>query len=156
VRRGPIGCVAASGTGLQQVTCLIDRLGSGISHAIGTGGPRPAQGRRRITMLAGIRALGADQSTQVVVLISKPPAPEVARKVLRAASEVGKPVVVNFRRRHAGSISGKNLHPVQTLEGRGARRGCACAGNASRTREPRRSAPSARALPQPAFRPRPV
>jgi FdrA protein len=51
--------------GLQQVTCLIDRLGSGISHAIGTGGPRPAQGRRRITMLAGIRALGADQSTQV-------------------------------------------------------------------------------------------
>ena len=38
VRRGEIGAIAASGTGLQQVTCLIDRLGKGISHAIGTGG----------------------------------------------------------------------------------------------------------------------
>src|SRR6267142_1821425 len=33
-RRGRIGLVAASGTGLQQVVCLIDRLGEGISQAI--------------------------------------------------------------------------------------------------------------------------
>ena len=38
VRRGDIGVVAASGTGLQQVTSLIDRFGGGISQAIGTGG----------------------------------------------------------------------------------------------------------------------
>ena len=38
VRRGDIGVVAASGTGLQHVTCLIDRWGQGISQAIGTGG----------------------------------------------------------------------------------------------------------------------
>ena len=38
VRRRPIGVIGASGTGTQQVTCLIDRLGSGITHAIGTGG----------------------------------------------------------------------------------------------------------------------
>ena len=38
VKRGPIGAVGASGTGLQQVTVLVDRLGSGISQAIGTGG----------------------------------------------------------------------------------------------------------------------
>ncbi|MBH0189924.1 MAG: hypothetical protein HP493_14085, partial [Nitrospira sp.] len=37
VTRGTIGVVAASGTGLQQVTCLIDRWGHGISQAIGTG-----------------------------------------------------------------------------------------------------------------------
>ena len=116
VRRGPVGCVAASGTGLQQVTCLIDRLGSGISHAIGTGGHDLHKDVGGITMLAGIRALGADPSTKVLVLISKPPAPEVARKVLRAASGIGKPVVVNFVGAAPGSINGRNLHPVQTLE----------------------------------------
>jgi FdrA protein len=116
VRRGPIGCVAASGTGLQQVTCLIDRLGSGISHAIGTGGHDLHKDVGGITMLTGIRALGADPSTKVLVLISKPPAPEVARKVLRAASAIGKPVVVNFVGAAPGSISGKNLYPAQTLE----------------------------------------
>ena len=31
VRRGVIGVVGASGTGLQQVTCLVDRWGGGIS-----------------------------------------------------------------------------------------------------------------------------
>ena len=116
LRRGPIGCVAASGTGLQQVSCLVDRLGSGISHAIGTGGHDLHKDVGGITMLAGIRALGADKSTKVLVLISKPPAPEVARKVLRAASEVGKPIVVNFVGAAPGSINGKNLYPVQTLE----------------------------------------
>ena len=116
LRRGPIGCVAASGTGLQQVTCLVDRLGSGISHAIGTGGHDLHLDVGGITMLAGIRALGEDSSTKVLVLISKPPAPEVARKVLRAASEAGKPVVVNFVGAPPGSVSGANLHPVLTLE----------------------------------------
>src|SRR5262249_14537523 len=37
VRRGPIGVVGSSGTGLQEVTGLIHRLGGGVSHAIGTG-----------------------------------------------------------------------------------------------------------------------
>lgn len=116
LRRGPIGCVAASGTGLQQVTCLVDRLGSGISHAIGTGGHDLHKDVGGITMLAGIRALGEDKNTKVLVLISKPPAPEVARKVLRAASEIGKPVVVNFVGAAPGSVGGENLHPAHTLE----------------------------------------
>jgi succinyl-CoA synthetase alpha subunit len=116
LRRGPVGCVAASGTGLQQVTCLVDRLGSGISQAIGTGGHDLHRDVGGITMLAGIRALGEDTATKVLVLISKPPAPEVARKVLRAASQTGKPVVVNFVGAAPGSVRGKNLHPVHTLE----------------------------------------
>ena len=116
LRRGPIGCVAASGTGLQQVTCLVDRLGSGISHAIGTGGHDLHQDVGGITMLAGIRALGEDPATKVIVLISKPPAPEVARKVLRAAAGIGKPVVVNFVGAAPEAVNGRNLHPVRTLE----------------------------------------
>jgi len=116
VRRGPVGCVAASGTGLQQVTCLVDRLGSGISQAIGTGGHDLHEAVGGITMLAGIAALGKDTATKVIVLISKPPAPAVARKVLRAASRVGKPIVVNFVGAARDTIVGANLHPVATLE----------------------------------------
>ena len=73
VRRGDIGVVAASGTGLQQVTCLIDRWGKGISQAIGTGGHDLHRDVGGISMLQGLKALAADQSTSVIVLISKPP-----------------------------------------------------------------------------------
>ena len=116
VRRGSIGCVAASGTGLQQVTCLIDRLGLGISQAIGTGGHDLHQAVGGITMLAGIKALGADRDTKVLVLISKPPAPEVAQAVLSAARRVRKPVVVNFIGADPATIQGRNLFAVGTLE----------------------------------------
>lgn len=96
VRRGPIGVVGASGTGTQQVTCLIDRMGSGITHAIGTGGRdlRPEVGG--LTMQAAIAALGADEATRVIVLVSKPPGEEVAARVLEAASATGKPTVAIF------------------------------------------------------------
>jgi succinyl-CoA synthetase alpha subunit len=97
VRRGRIGVVAASGTGLQEVTCLVDRFGSGISQAIGTGG-RDLKNARvgGITMLMGIAALALDPGTDVLVVISKPPAPEVAEKVLTALAAAGKPAVVHF------------------------------------------------------------
>ena len=84
VRRGKIGCIGASGTGLQQVTCLIDRQGAGISQAIGTGSHDLHKSVGGITTLQGIAALGGDPDTTVLVLISKPPAPEVAQKVLAA------------------------------------------------------------------------
>ena len=60
VRRGEIGVVGASGTGLQQVTCLIDRLGEGVSQAIGTGGHDLHRDVGGITMLQGVHALAAD------------------------------------------------------------------------------------------------
>ena len=82
VRRGPIGLVAASGTGLQQVTVLVDRMGSGITQAIGTGGRDLKQEVGGLSMLAGLRMLAADPDTRVIVLISKPPAPQVAQRIL--------------------------------------------------------------------------
>ncbi|MCL6264265.1 acyl-CoA synthetase FdrA [Craterilacuibacter sp. RT1T] len=95
-RQGSIGCVGASGTGLQQVTVLIDRLGEGVSQAIGTGGHDLHASIGGLSMLAGIRALKEDETTRVIVLVSKPPAEDVARAVLDAAISTGKPVVVNF------------------------------------------------------------
>jgi succinyl-CoA synthetase alpha subunit len=116
VRRGSIGVVAASGTGLQQVTCLIDRMGSGISEAIGTGGHDLAKEVGGITMLAGLEALAEDPGTETIVLISKPPAPEVAAKVIAAARDAGKPVVVNFLGAHDKTIEGDNLTAAATLQ----------------------------------------
>lgn len=97
VRRGPIGIVAASGTGLQEVSCLVHRGGSGISQAIGTGGrdlKNDAVGG--ITMLMGIEALARDDATKVIVVVSKPPSPAVADKVVAALEASGKDAVVRF------------------------------------------------------------
>lgn len=97
VRRGPVGIAAASGTGLQEVSCLLDRLGSGVSQAIGTGG-RDLKNERvgGSTMLAAIEALAADPYTEVIVVVSKPPAPSVAARVVAALEASGKPSVVHF------------------------------------------------------------
>jgi FdrA protein len=64
IRRGAIGAVAASGAGLQQVTCLVDRLGAGVSQAIGTGGLDLSHEVGGITMLQGIEALAADRAAR--------------------------------------------------------------------------------------------
>jgi succinyl-CoA synthetase alpha subunit len=116
VRRGDIGLVAASGTGLQQVTCLIDRWGGGVSQAIGTGSHDLTSQVGGITMIQGIRALAADPETKSIVLISKPPAAGVAERVLSAAAESGKPVVVNFIGADPEATRRQRIYSVQTLE----------------------------------------
>lgn len=97
IRRGPIGLVGASGTGIQEITCLIDRAQSGISQAIGTGG-RDLKNEQigGITMLMGIQALAQDNATKVIVVVSKPPAKSIAEKVIATLEKTGKPSVVLF------------------------------------------------------------
>jgi FdrA protein len=96
VPRGDIGVIGASGTGIQEVTTLIARAGRGISHAIGTGGRdlKPEVGA--ITTLMAIDALETDASTSHIVLISKPPAADVARIVLDRVGRSRKPFTVCF------------------------------------------------------------
>jgi FdrA protein len=96
VRRGPIGLVGASGTGLQAVTTHIHSLGGGISHAIGTGGRDLKSEVGAITAHQALDLLARDTETKVIVLISKPPSPDVATKLLAAAQNAGKPVVIDF------------------------------------------------------------
>ena len=116
VRRGDIGVVAASGTGLQQVTSLIDRFGGGVSQAIGTGGHDLKSEVGGITMLQGIGALTDDPSTKVILLVSKPPSPDVMKNVLETAARSGKPVVVEFIGANPADITGGNIFGVKTLE----------------------------------------
>jgi FdrA protein len=96
VPRGEIGIVSASGTGLQEVSCLIARLGAGVSHGIGVGGRDLDEAVGALGTLAAIDALERDPATKTIVLLSKPPAPRVAEQVLARLSQSGKKSVVCF------------------------------------------------------------
>ncbi len=90
---GPrVGVVAASGTGAQHLTCLLDDAGIAVSHILGVGGrdlTSAVAGRSAVTAL---RMLDADPGTDHIVLISKPPHPETAAAVRRVAEELRTPV----------------------------------------------------------------
>ena len=96
VRRGPIGLVAGSGTGLQQVTSRIHQFGGGITHALGTGGRDLSEPVGAVTAHQGLSLLSRDPETKVIVLVSKPPARSVADELVISARKAGKPVVVDF------------------------------------------------------------
>ena len=96
VRRGPIGMVAASGTGLQQVSARVHQLGGGFTTALGTGGRDLSEDVNAVTARQGLDLLIRDPETRVIVLVSKPPSPQVAAELVEAARLAGKPVVVDF------------------------------------------------------------
>jgi succinyl-CoA synthetase alpha subunit len=114
VRRGGIGVVGASGTGMQEVTCRIHQLGEGVSHAIGTGSRDVYDEIGGTTLLAGLELLARDPATRVIVIVSKPPAASVAERALAAVRKSGKPAAVLFL--GADLPAGGNVHPVATLE----------------------------------------
>ena len=116
VKRGKIGIVAAAGTGLQEVSTLINNLGEGISQGIGTGGRDVKKEVGGITMLQGLEALLGDEDTEVVVIVSKPPDPEVTEKVLALAKNSKKPVVVNFLGAEHDEVEAAGCIPAPTLK----------------------------------------
>jgi FdrA protein len=93
VRPGPVGLVAASGTGAQHVMSLLDAAGVGVSHVLGVGGRDLLAAVAGRTTLAALDALDADDPTELIVVISKPPAPEVAASVREHAARLATPVV---------------------------------------------------------------
>ncbi len=109
-RRGSIGLVAASGTGLQAVSVHVDWEGGGISQAIGTGGRDLSPEVGGATTRQALGLLTRDPQTEVIVLISKPPAPEVATRVLAQARNSGKPIVVYFMGQPVTARRLGNLH----------------------------------------------
>jgi FdrA protein len=116
VRRGNIGLVGASGTGLQLVSSRIHQLGAGITHALGTGGRDLSEAVGALTARQSLDLLLRDPESAVVVLISKPPAPAVAAQLLASARASDKPVVVNFIGYQAPASDTGNLHYALTLD----------------------------------------
>ena len=93
VRRGDIGVIGASGTGIQEVTSLVHLWGSGISHAIGVGGRDLSDDIGGISTLQAMDALERDPNTSVILVVSKPPGPETVARVKERIDACSKPVV---------------------------------------------------------------
>ena len=91
VTRGPIGVVAAAGTGAQETMTLLDRWGSGVSHVIGVGGRDLSAEVGGLMAEAAMEALDRNAGTELTLLVSKPPAPAVAERLL--GEPRNKPVV---------------------------------------------------------------
>jgi FdrA protein len=117
VPRGRIGLAAASGTGLQEITCTIAREGGGVSQAIGVGGRDLSDDVGGLMMLRALELLAADPTTDVICLIGKPPGAGVARRLADAVAKLARPCVAWF----AGTRTppGGRWHVAATLEDAG-------------------------------------
>ena len=96
VPAGDIGIIGASGTGIQEVSCLIAGLGKGVSQAIGVGGRDLKAEVGGVMTLMAIDLLDNDPATGHVVLISKPPASTVAARIAQRIGQSSKPFTVCF------------------------------------------------------------
>lgn len=116
VPKGNIGIVGASGTGIQEVTTIIGRKGGGISHAIGIGGRDLYEEIGGISAIDSLNMLNKDKNTDVIVFISKPPAPSVRDKVIETFRTLDKKVVALFLgEKPLGEEN--NIEYIWTLEG---------------------------------------
>jgi FdrA protein len=91
---GPVGIVAASGTGAQQLCCLLDGAGLGVCHVLGVGGRDLSAAVGGASTLAALAALDADPAVEVIAVVSKPPDPVVAERVAAAAAACRTPIVL--------------------------------------------------------------
>lgn len=115
VAPGNIGVVGASGTGIQEVTTIIDRLGNGVVHAIGTGGRDLSDKVGAVTVKDAVVALENHELTDVICVISKPPAKEVRDEVVQLLQSITKPVVAIFLGEKPEAHEGK-VYLAHTLE----------------------------------------
>lgn len=116
-RPGSIGIVGAAGTGIQEVASQIDRRGGGLTHAIGLGGRDLSTEVGASSCLRAMALLEADPATEVIVVVSKPPAPEVRARVEAYAATLTTPVVALFVGAPAAEDApGAHVRHVATME----------------------------------------
>ncbi len=115
VKAGPIGLVSASGTGLQAVASALDESGSGVSLAFGCGSRDLSDEVGGLTTIQALQRLEEDRATGAIVLISKPPSPRTAARILDTARSLSKPVVVDFLGQAPPAERIDNLYFVSTF-----------------------------------------
>ena len=108
--------MAASGTGLQEITVIIDKLDGGISQALGTGGRDLKEAIGGKMMLFALNALANDPKTDVIGIVSKPPAKDVMAKILDKVNTISKPVVVCFLGGDPKMVEGTDTIAEETIE----------------------------------------
>jgi succinyl-CoA synthetase alpha subunit len=116
VNGGPIGIVGASGSGAQEVACIVEKAGSGISALIGTGGRDLYPQIGGLSMIKGMKRLAEDSATEVIVLVSKLADRNVMDKVLTEADKISKPVVAIFLGGDESLFAKHEVHPAFSLE----------------------------------------
>lgn len=116
VNRGDIGIVAASGTGLQEVSTLLSRFGKGISQAIGTGGRDLTLEVGGTTFIDALQLLAKDPATEKIVLISKPPHPTVLKKIATLSKTIKKPLIGIFLGAKKSEVEACGIIAATTLE----------------------------------------
>ncbi len=92
IRPGQVGLVAASGTGAQQLSCLLDRGGAGCSAILGVGGRDLSAAVAGRSARAALTRLDRDPGIELIVLASKPPAAQVATDLRAFAATLATPV----------------------------------------------------------------
>ena len=113
---GAIGVVGAAGTGIQEVTSQIARLGGGITHALGLGGRDLSERVGGISALTALDFIAQDPASRVIVFISKPPAASVKERILATLQAIGKPAVALFLGERVIARNVGNVHFTQTLD----------------------------------------
>lgn len=116
VRPGSVGLVGASGTGLQEVSCQIHRLGGGVTHILGTGGRDLGEAVGGTTTLAALDLLAGHEQTEVLVVVSKPPARAVADRVVARLARMDEPAVIIFLGEQDRETP-PGVHAAKTLAG---------------------------------------
>ncbi|HMK09769.1 MAG TPA: hypothetical protein VK449_12135 [Anaerolineales bacterium] len=93
VRRGTIGVIGPSGTGLQEFTCQVHHAGRGISHAIGTGSRDLSDEIGGLTSLTALDRLERDPRTEVIAVVAKPAGVRMGPRLIERLEACPKPVV---------------------------------------------------------------
>lgn len=117
VKSGPVGIVAAAGTGLQEVATLLDHCGIGVKHGLGVGGNDPKDKIGGIMMMQSIKMLESIPDIAIIGIVSKPPSPSVQEKIVRHIAEnAKKKYVLAFIGGTGGNQkSGERIVQVNTL-----------------------------------------
>lgn len=117
VRRGTIGAIGSSGTGLQEFTTQIHNSGFGISHAIGTGSHDLSAEIGAITTIMTLEALEEDPQTEVITIIAKPPDRKVLNSLLERTQRCTKPVIGCFLgMSDLEDLTHKGIHGARTID----------------------------------------
>ena len=116
VPAGPVAVVGASGTGIQELTSQIARLGGGVTHALGLGGRDLSDRIGGLSALTALDLVARDPASRVVAFVSKPPAPAVKARILEAMQAIGRPVVALFQGERPGRCDLGDVHLVRTLD----------------------------------------
>jgi FdrA protein len=117
VRRGPVGMVAASGSGAQQLMCLLDAAGVGVSHCLGVGGRDLSAAVGGRSTRQALAMLDEDSATELVIVVSKPPAKEVADEITAYAEGLATPVQRAFLGTGRPNLTAAAQRAVETVGG---------------------------------------